>query len=336
MNNYIQKLINYFFHHKVSDELTARMYERMSFPREDKEREEVLSHIWDELEGVDCPEEEVDAAFRRLEHTLERKSIGGQLRERKKVSWGRIAALWVLPFIMLCGSAYFYHNTIDAGKKAVAEISYQQCYAAVGTRERVVLPDSSVVWLNAGSLLVYPSTFLTETRNVYLSGEGFFEVAKDKRHPFIVTTNHLQLEVLGTAFNVSDYPESDQVKTTLETGSLQVEVGRKAMRFLLVPDEQLVFIPSTGLVERYKVKAADYSDWRLGGLFFSDVPFNDVLSTLERTYGVKFHLKTSIYQNQKLRVHFNKGESLENVMKIIKILIPGIEYRIEEEEIYLE
>lgn len=64
-------------------------------------------------------------------------------------------------------------------------------------------------------------------------------------------------------------------------------------------------------------------------------PFNDVLHTLERVYGVKFHVRTSIYQNQSLRVHFNRNESLEQVLQIIKILVPGIEYEIVGKNIYL-
>ena len=83
--------------------------------------------------------------------------------------------------------------------------------------------------------------------------------------------------------------------------------------------------PSTGTVQQHKVNAVSHSDWRMGGLFFGNVPFNDVLHTLERVYGVKFHVRTSIYQNQSLRVHFNRNESLKQVLQIIKILVPGIE-----------
>lgn len=96
-----------------------------------------------------------------------------------------------------------------------------------------------------------------------------------------------------------------------------------------------IYTPSTGIVQQHKVNAVSHSDWRMGGLFFGNVPFNDVLHTLERVYGVKFHVRTSIYQNQSLRVHFNRNESLEQVLQIIKILVPGIEYEIVGKNIYL-
>lgn len=334
MNSYIQKVINYFFHHEVSDELTKRVYERMVSPTDDKEREEAISDIWKDLDGATCSEEEIERAFQKLQYTG-----GKQIRMQEKdktVSWGKIAAIWTVPFIMLCFSAYFYAIGGDKEGNVPLEITYIQHYAPIGTREQVTLPDSSVVWLNAGSLLVYPSTFLSEARNVYLSGEGYFEVTKDKEHPFIVSTNYLQMKVLGTTFNVSAYPDNDQVKATLETGLLQVEIKQQKVKYWLKPNKQLIYTPATGKVEQFNVKASEYSDWRMGGLFFSDVPFNDVLRTLERTYGVKFHLQTSIYQNQSLRVHFNKNESLENVLKIIKILIPGIEYEIQDKNVYLK
>lgn len=236
---------------------------------------------------------------------------------------------------MLCFSAYYYYSAKDYVKETLSEVTYMQRYAAMGTREEVVLPDGSKVWLNAGTLLVYPSSFISESRNVYIAGEGFFEVSKDKEHPFIVTTNHLELEVLGTTFNISAYPDNNQIMATLETGRLQVKVNKQPEKYFLEPNEQLIYTPSTGIVQQHKVNAVSHSDWRMGGLFFGNVPFNDVLHTLERVYGVKFHVRTSIYQNQSLRVHFNRNESLEQVLQIIKILVPGIEYEIVGKNIYL-
>lgn len=253
----------------------------------------------------------------------------------KRIHWGRVAAIWTIPVIMLCLSAYYYYSAKGYVKDTLASVTYMQHYAAMGTREEVLLPDGSKVWLNAGSLLVYPSRFISGSRSVYIAGEGFFEVSRDKEHPFIVNTNHLELKVLGTTFNVSAYPDNQQIMATLETGSLQVMVENRPEEYLLEPDEQLIYTPSTGEVQRHKVKAVSYSDWRMGGLFFGDVPLKDVLRKLERVYGVKFHVHTSIYQNQSLRVHFNRNESLEQVLQIIKILIPGIEYEIVDKNVYL-
>ena len=343
MNNYIHKIIDFFFHHEVSDGITERVYNRMVFPVEDKAREEAVSQIWDKLDDASCSDEKIEKAFYNLETSLglkkEEQTVElvhrEHIRNTKRINWGRVAAIWTIPFIMVCFSAYYYYSAKDYVKETLSEVTYMQRYAAMGTREEVVLPDGSKVWLNAGTLLVYPSSFISESRNVYIAGEGFFEVSKDKEHPFIVTTNHLELEVLGTTFNISAYPDNNQIMATLETGRLQVKVNKQPEKYFLEPNDQLIYTPSTGIVQQHKVNAVSHSDWRMGGLFFGNVPFNDVLHTLERVYGVKFHVRTSIYQNQSLRVHFNRNESLEQVLQIIKILVPGIEYEIVGKNIYL-
>ena len=106
--------------------------------------------------------------------------------------------------------------------------------------------------------------------------------------------------MLGTTFNISAYPDNNQIMATLETGRLQVKVNKQPEKYFLEPNDQLIYTPSTGIVQQHKVNAVSHSDWRMGGLFFGNVPFNDVLHTLERVYGVKFHVRTSIYQNHRI------------------------------------
>lgn len=342
MNNYIHKIIDFFFHHDVSDEMATRVYRRMVSPTEDKMREEAVARIWNKLNNASCPEEKIEKAFHQLESSIKdekrTESVAAPKRKQilRRISPVGVAAFWTIPLIMACLSAYYYYSTQSYVAQKLSEVTYVQHYAAIGTRNEVLLPDGSKVCLNAGTLLIYPSTFASEARNVYLSGEAFFEVAKDKEHPFTVTTNHLTLKVLGTTFNVSAYPDNNQVMATLETGKLQVKVNEQPAEYLLEPNDQLIYTPATGKIQRHKVNTASYSDWRTGGLFFGNTPFSDVLHTLERAYGVNFHLHTSAYQNQSLRVHFNKGESLEHVLQIIKILIPGIEYEIAGKNIYVK
>ena len=174
-------------------------------------------------------------------------------------------------------------------------------------------------------------------RGVYLNGEGFFEVTKAAEHPFVVNTRFLKMRVLGTTFNVSAYPDDKQVKTTLETGALKVSLlNDTTISYYLKPDDQLVYIPSTNKVECVKVKASDYSDWRMGGLFFNNTDFEYAMQIIERTYGVKVHIRTSVYNKQKIYVHYNKHESLEDVFHILKLMIPELDYRISGKEVYIE
>ena len=201
------------------------------------------------------------------------------------------------------------------------------------------MPDSSKVWLNSGTLLVYPSDFIGESREVYLSGEGYFEVTKSETKHFIVKTNALNVEVLGTKFDLSAYPEAEKITTTLEQGAVKVLLTRTANAantFLLKPDEQLVYLPGTDQVEQLKVKATDFSDWKDGGLLFRNSSFKDIVKTLERAYNLVVISETSAYDANRLTIHFNKDESLENVMMLIKEMIPGLEYRIDGNKLYIQ
>ena len=334
--SYIQKIVDYFFHHSVSPSIAKRVQERMILPQTSKECDEALARIWEETKDTVYTDPQIDKAFARLEHSMAGKAQRMQ-PEKNKRNWLQIAAIWTIPFLMLCSSGYFYYQAayLSPARQA-ASISYIQCYAKAGTREQITLPDGSNVWLNSGSLLIYPSTFQTSERSVYLSGEGFFEVRKDAEHPFTVNTNYMQLEVLGTSFNISAYPDNEQTQATLETGMLKINVCNDSINYFLKPDNQLVYTPATGVVETHKVHAADFSDWRSGGLLFNGTPLKEVLRTLERIYAIRIHLQNSIYREQKLRIHFNKNETLENVLRMIQIMTPGLEYQIDGKEVYLK
>lgn len=331
---HIKQIIDYFFHHDIpSGELRERVYYRMSYPLKDEERDEAVKEIWEELgqSPAETPVREED--FRRLEPSLQ--GWGRPQKRRLRLSpWMRIAAVWLIPFLMLCTSAYLYF-TPSADQSSVA-VSYTQQYAAMGTREQITLPDGSTVWLNAGSTLIYPSSFLASERMVHLIGEGFFEVKKDPLHPFIVDTRYLKMEVLGTSFNVSAYPEDVTMHTTLQTGAVKVNVRGDSVSYYLRPDEQLVYTPGSQTVEKLHVHASDYSDWRLGGLFFNNTSFEEVIRTLRRTYGIKIYVRTLAYNNQQIYVHFNKDEALETIFELLKLMIPKLEYRITDEAVYIE
>lgn len=110
MNNYIHKIIDFFFHHEVSDEITERVYNRMVFPVEDKAREEAVSQIWDKLDDASCSDEKIEKAFYNLETSLglkkEEQTVElvhrEHIRNTKRINWGRVAAIWTIPFIMVC------------------------------------------------------------------------------------------------------------------------------------------------------------------------------------------------------------------------------------------
>ena len=155
-----------------------------------------------------------------------KKKVFGIENTKRKLSWLRIAAIWAVPFLCLCGSIYFFAGQGNPYK----DIEFVHKFTANGERNLITLPDSSKVWLNGGSSLIYPSRFVSAERNVCLSGEAFFEVVKDKR-PFIVDVNQIKLKVLGTTFNVMSYPDNPRIIATLETGKIQVNIENQKKKY---------------------------------------------------------------------------------------------------------
>lgn len=168
-------------------------------------------------------------------------------------------------------------------------------------------------------------------------GEGYFKVRKRPEQPFIVRTKAMRVQVLGTEFNLSAYSDQEKITTTLEEGSLKILPDDPSVApCILSPNEQLVYIPSRGKVDVRQVVGSDYSAWKEGGLLFNNDSFEDILKTLERVYNVKVHLRTSAYHSNRLTIHFNKNESLVNIMMLLKEIVPGLEYQIKEDGVYID
>ncbi len=336
--SYIKKIVDYFFHHDFSEETIRKVHQRLTKEDDRPEVDDALLSVWDTMGFPEMNENHSEQAFSQLSRQLgfseQKEPVRKSLRPTSFVM--KLAAIWLLPLIMLSSSVYFYWQA-NIAKDAVADVLLIEHFVPAGKREQIILPDSSRVWLNSGSVLIYPSTFIGQTRDVYLSGEGYFEVEKNTEQPFIVKARTLNVEVLGTRFNILAYPEVKQIATTLEEGSVRVCLQDNDKKvYHLVPDEQLVYNIDSGIADIKQVVSADYSDWREGGLLFDNYSFSDIIRILQRTYGVNVHLQTSIYNNNKITVHFNKNESLENIFMLLKELIPGLEYRIENKDIFLK
>ena len=156
----------------------------------------------------------------------------------------RIVAV-VIPICLLAGGLLYY---IPSENEQI-EIS-----TAYGEQKRLVLPDSSEVWLNAGSTITYPKTFTKENRVVTLDGEAYFSVRKDDAKPFIVETSQLSVKVLGTKFNVKAYANDANITTTLTSGKVEVSTQSRPPQ-TLKPNEQLTYDKSTILLEQSVNKA---------------------------------------------------------------------------------
>jgi transmembrane sensor len=184
-------------------------------------------------------------------------------------------------------------------------------YTANGSRTHLTLPDGTLVWLNAGSRLSYGKNFNTTTREVNLTGEAFFDVAHDTQKPFLIHTARIDVQVLGTRFNVKSYPSDRTTEATLIRGSIEISIrDRPSEKIILRPDEKLVVANNTGALHllnpgRYtaagpggpvvairkptyeqKTGAIIETSWVDNKLIFREETFGDLAGQMERWYGV--------------------------------------------------
>jgi ferric-dicitrate binding protein FerR (iron transport regulator) len=228
----------------------------------------------------------------------------------RRRSWLRVAAV-LLPLAFLAGS-YFLLKNIPARSDAVVNIS-----VPYGERREIKLPDASTVFLNAGSSLRYPAVFGRDARRVRLSGEACFSITRNTSRPFIVETQHLFVEVLGTEFNVKDYPDETRTTATLNSGKIKVET-KTAQSYILTPNQQLSYDCKSKDINIASVNAGDYSLWKEGHLIFDSMTLPEILSVVERKFDVSVRLDNAIDSGNRYTVKFVRGESLYEVMKILE------------------
>ncbi len=165
-----------------------------------------------------------------------------------------------------------------------------------GGQYQVNLPDGTKIWMNAASSLTYPTKFTSGTRRVKLSGEAYFEVAKDKAHPFIVATNKQEVEVLGTHFNINAYEDEENTKTALIEGSVKVTgTGLSADKVMLKPNQQSILTGNKFTVVPVDPESA--VDWKNGYFSFDNENLPALMRKISRWYDVEITYQGSYTGN---------------------------------------
>ena len=171
-----------------------------------------------------------------------------------------------------------------------------------GGEYELILPDGTHVWINSDSELSFPTQFDSTRREVFLTGEAYFSVTKDKEKPFIVKVNEdIEIKVLGTQFNVQAYQDENTIETTLCEGSVNVSDGKQ--KVTLTPSLQAVYSKSTKNLTTRKVDTPLYSSWKDGLFVFENKPLEEIMTTLSRWYNI--HV---FYANQAVKTYHFTGD----------------------------
>lgn len=225
--------------------------------------------------------------YERMRQRIERR-IGRSERRSERRSWMvrclRYAAIMLVP-LLLASTFYFYRKAeVVSGQEMVIS-------AGIGERANVTLPDGTSVKINAESTLRYsPAEFNKSTREIHIDGEAFFEVHRNPDIPFIVSSQNLSLKVLGTTFNFRSRKEEEQIEVTLLEGHVLLSSATHARKQQeLMGKEKAIFYKNTGefRVER-ESREEDAIAWTREKLIFKNTLFKDLITTVERAYGVTF------------------------------------------------
>ena len=199
--------------------------------------------------------------------------------------------------------------------KKEESLTYYKASTPYGSISEIILPDSSKVWLDAGSTLEYPSQFINNTRRVCMSGEAYFEVHADKNNPFIIQADELEITATGTAFNVASFTHSMEQKITLISGKVSVSQGKETKH--LLPGQQLTYQRNTKRMEITSTDTFKYTAWKDGIIAFRDDSLETILDRLEQVYKVRFVMKDLDIKQYTYRATF-KGENLDEIINCME------------------
>jgi transmembrane sensor len=313
--------------------------------------------LWGKTE-IAGPDFEVKqkAAWTRLHSEIDKKSRTTKTRKGIYLSGLlKVAAAVILTAGITWITSQYYQNSRPVRQEITT------VFTPLGSRSYVVLPDSSEVWLNAGTTLKYNPSFSPRSRKVYLDGEAYFHVTEDQKRVFEVTTSDVTVRVYGTSFNVKSYKEEGIIETTLIEGKISLaknsdEPLRKQRQVYLEPNQKATFIKKEGriaLAEIVKertnepeqilksgnilifneVDGEKISSWKTGQLVIETESLIDLSTKLARKYDVDF-----VFENDALKKFKFSGiledESLEQVLYAMQLTAP-IRYRIDGKRVYL-
>lgn len=215
-------------------------------------------------------------------------------------------------FIAVISGIYIYSDISSNKNHIVIQTTF-------GEQRNIKLSDGSRVWLNASSTLSYNS----ETpRKLYLEGEGFFEVAKDKLHPFTVTTpNHITVKALGTSFNVKSYVDSPITETKLLTGKVEVSsVKHFDNTILMIPNDKVTFhMHSKEVVKSIMDLNESEVAWKKGKIQFKNKIFKEIAMDLKVQFDIQINFENEAIANSKFTGSFNNTTPIDEIFEILKI-----------------
>ena len=350
-----------YFHSVLDPEEFSKLESDLSNRKNEREIFGLMKPFWDEK--LEEPLEEPEANPALLGQIKGAITAERQKRARRKLkvyTWGLRAAAVLLMALITGG--FFYIRS----KQNLLADQWYTITTPLGAKTRITLPDSTKIWLNAGSSLKYSNEFGSKNREVHLTGEAFFEVFQNPSILFLVKTSELTIKSYGTAFNVKSYPDEGTIETTLIEGSIGITRSsfgyKKKDEVVLEPNQRVVYYRKTKAMRTMEeaedmddmpassppesteqkttyliskgIDAKEFTSWIEGTIFISSETLLDLSVKLERKYNVRIHFENEALKSLRFTGSL-ENETVEQVIHAIGIAA-RIDYEIEDRDIWFK
>jgi len=266
---------------------------------------------WHDLDRA-AKDQWLSSVFSEIKNTIhEKEAKVVLLPQRKRGLWRSLAAAAAV--LLISFTLYQEWPSLQSRLHPAALTALQ---VPIDQKKVITLTDGSRVWLNAGSALKYPKAFNGKTREVYLSGEAYFDVRHDAGKPFIIHTGTVLTTVLGTAFNIKEDKNKHTIQVTVTRGKVSVANGHQLLG-VIIPNQQISFNTLKAEAVQATVNTNAVVAWQQSDLHFDDVSFGDAIAQLQLHFNVKISFGNAKLKNCRFTGTSLSGEELDKILKVM-------------------
>lgn len=315
VENTIEKQIRDYFNSTLS---AAEEADLVRWIKDSNENKEYFINYKKKLDARDVDHPLLESSFAELKNRLIlsnefNSAMSGKVK-KIQLSFARIAAMLLIALLAGFSVSYFMGRQHSSPNHVV----WFETHVPKGEKSQLILPDGSKVWINSESTISYPSNFIDGQREIKLSGEAYFEVAKLENKPFVVKTRSYDIKVLGTKFNVMAYPDFNRIATSLIEGKIVIQKGEQSIP--VIPGE--IFTCSN---DKYSIKEAKVDQtarWKDNIFDFDQITFKELIARMERWYDVDIKVTSPELEGILYSGVFKNEETIGQALNTIQLTLP--------------
>ena len=315
MEERIKYLFRQYVENTSSREELEEFFAYVQEAKNDEHLRSLIKKIYDSIRETSSSLTYVDETgnlvLTRPDNFVHAVSVKKLVRKKLAVSVGIMASI-----IVIAGGIWLTQRSIHNKKEVSQTLPLTKKITERSEYKYMLLPDSTQVWLNAGSSLEFPDRFTENKREVFLSGEAYFDVRHADKIPFIIHTGNISTTVLGTAFNIKAYPGRKTIIVAVSRGKVKVSRGDELVA-TLTKGQQVKVSNRDADIAKKNIAETQVAAWQQGNMVYDDESFEDIIADLERMYNVNIKITNDAIRNLKVSTSFQREIGIEQALHIL-------------------